>query len=621
MTDLKDDAGAVPANDNRGRRELTFAGPDLQPVERWLAQTAVTAGLSIERGEIHETTDSYLDTGDGRLLRLGFCLRLIEGNGPAVVALEPVASVADPGNGWRESLVPGTALSPEQHDRLFGGRLRYLKGDRSLNRRIAVRSHLQSLTLRRVGGAECEMTVDEMDVSLAESDRHLTGAFPKAAFTLHQPRPERESARGTGVPAHPELVEARTVSPSQRVAKAVRLSLRPQPADGAGAQRLVAELQASCPLRRSTATRFHVAVAALDLGTPGPPELGPDRIERSQTVAEAAYAVLRRHFRRMLAEEAGTRLGDDSEALHDMRVAIRRQRAALRLFRDGLPPRVTRLRARLKRVASALGEVRDLDVHLATLEECKGDLSPEDRAALEVLRERLRHGRDVARRKMLRTLDAPRYARLVESVTELLRTEPSRRFAPGRSPICLQAPELITKRYGRVMKLARKIDANSSAHDYHRLRIRCKALRYALEFHADLYGKPAQRMIRDLVKLQDLLGEHQDANVAASWLRGLIGDRRSRLAAPTAFVAGRRAGRYEQRARRLRRKFPKRLRAITGRSWSRLQETMQLEAVAAAVTLRHPPGREHRGTEGREANAVGRKAPASRRRTRDGRDP
>jgi hypothetical protein len=137
------------------------------------------------------------------------------------------------------------------------------------------------------------------------------------------------------------------------------------------------------------------------------------------------------------------------------------------------------------------------------------------------------------------------------------------------------------------VKLGKKITSKSPASDYHRLRIRCKALRYALEFHTDLYGKVAQKVIRDLVALQDLLGEHQDAEVAAAWLRGLIGERRSRLAGHTAFVAGRLAERYERRARRLRARFHKRRKVMAARNWARLQRAMQREALAGAATSGH----------------------------------
>jgi triphosphatase len=537
---VRADAGEVGGKGEHGT--LVLEGAELRTVDRWLAQTVTSGGLGVEHRGDEESAEVYLDTDDSRLLRLGFCLCIAERGGLVGATLRPIASEAGSALEWYETLAPGGELPLDDEHGMFGGRLRCLKGERPLRRRIEVQSHRKLIEIRSAGGAACDLALEEMTVLLAGSN-------------------ERHGL--------------------------ARVMLRAQDAEDRNASRLVEELAAGCPLQRSGKTRVDALMVAAGLGSSGPPDLGPERVEAVHTVAEAAYAVLRRHFRGMLVQEAGTRLGEEAEPLHDMRVAIRRQRAALRLFRGYLPPRVLRLRNGLKRIACVLGQVRDLDVHLATLQECKEDLEPQERVALEALSERLVRSREVARGKMLRTLDGRRCVRLFERMTILLRSNPSRRFAPGRSPICLLAPELITERYNRVVRLARRIDARSSVSDFHRVRIRCKALRYALEFHCELYGKPAHRMIRSLAALQELLGEHQDVNVAAGWLRGLIEQRRPPLGAPAAFVAGRLAERYERRARRLRRRFPERLKPITGRSWSRLQETMQRQAVAVAVPGLH----------------------------------
>ena len=67
------------------------------------------------------------------------------------------------------------------------------------------------------------------------------------------------------------------------------------------------------------------------------------------------------------AKEPGTRLGEDPEELHDMRVATRRLRAALSLFEAVLPVRAQVFREELGWLARLLGTVRDLDVQLEGL--------------------------------------------------------------------------------------------------------------------------------------------------------------------------------------------------------------------------------------------------------------
>ena len=84
-------------------------------------------------------------------------------------------------------------------------------------------------------------------------------------------------------------------------------------------------------------------------------------------MGELAYAVLRRQLAVVRDKEPGTRLGEDPEELHDMRVATRRMRAALALFAGVLPVRAQVFREELGWLARMLGAVRDLDVQLEGL--------------------------------------------------------------------------------------------------------------------------------------------------------------------------------------------------------------------------------------------------------------
>ena len=240
------------------------------------------------------------------------------------------------------------------------------------------------------------------------------------------------------------------------------------------------------------------------------------------SVGELAMVVLRRQFAKVLAHEPGTRLGEDPEALHDMRVAIRRMRVAFKLFAPYLPARSLVLRDELKWAGSALGEVRDLDVHLAGVLAWGRKLDAEDAEALTGLAAPLRTQRAAARRRMIRALDSRRFERLVERMTATLVRGPLRSGVSQRAAALAVGPELIERCYGRVLKSARRLKRSSPPERFHRLRIRFKALRYALEFHRELYGKAADEAIRALTGLQDVLGEHQDADVATQWLRTLV---------------------------------------------------------------------------------------------------
>ncbi len=309
-------------------------------------------------------------------------------------------------------------------------------------------------------------------------------------------------------------------------------------------------------------------------GTDGPgpagpagPDLGPTRIDASCSIGEVAFAVLRRQFAAFLAKEAGTRLGEDPEELHDMRVAARRLRAALSLFAHVLPVRAGRLRGELGWVAQALGAVRDVDVQLDQLRAWTAEAGGPDREALGSLIAILREQREEARTALLGTLDSPRYDRLTIGFGAMLRHGPLRTSPASRAPALAAAPELLMERYRRVRAAARRVARAGGVEDLHRLRIRCKRLRYALEFFDDVYDHRGRSVIRRLVTLQDLLGGIQDSNVAVARLRELATAGGASLSPATVFAMGQVAQRYAHRAEALRDRYPKRYRRFRGRRW------------------------------------------------------
>ena len=124
-------------------------------------------------------------------------------------------------------------------------------------------------------------------------------------------------------------------------------------------------------------------------------------------LAEAGRGVLRKHWLKLLKTEDGVRRGD-MEAVHDMRVATRRLRSALRDFMPLMDKRPSkRVRKELKRLADALGAVRDQDVALVALEALQNEA--EDEAIKEGIGKLLeeRNGlRETARLNLTETLAA-----------------------------------------------------------------------------------------------------------------------------------------------------------------------------------------------------------------------
>lgn len=255
------------------------------------------------------------------------------------------------------------------------------------------------------------------------------------------------------------------------------------------------------------------------------PEIVVPPIQADEPMSEAGRKAMYVHFLRMLANEAGTRLGQDIEALHDMRVATRRMRAAYGIFADYFDPAVLApFNKGLRRIGRALGTVRDLDVLIEKAEAYQATLGEDQPAALAPLLADWHARREVARREMLAHLDSPTYRDFVSAFQTFLTTP-----GAGAQPIPIGeplphqvrhvAPRLILTRYEIVRAYETIIDG-APLTTYHRLRIDCKRLRYALEFFRDVLGPEAVELIKQVTALQDLLGALQDAHVA----EGLIAD-------------------------------------------------------------------------------------------------
>ena len=196
--------------------------------------------------------------------------------------------------------------------------------------------------------------------------------------------------------------------------------------------------------------------------------------------------------------------------------------------------------------------------------------------------------RDAARADMLAALDSVRWDRLLNGMATMVQQGPLRRSAAARLPATLAVPDLVNARHAAVMKAARRAKRTGIAADFHRVRIRCKRLRYSLEFTGELYGGRTNRYTRRLTGLQNQLGLMQDAEVAAARLAELaLGE--AHLPAPTVFVMGSVAEHHRRDLRRLLRRLPDDLSRVSSREWQDLTAAMDRRRHEALALL--PPFR------------------------------
>ncbi len=328
------------------------------------------------------------------------------------------------------------------------------------------------------------------------------------------------------------------------------------------ASRFVACLLGRVALSPATVSKFEFGLAGIGDGAP---ERAGDRNRPGpETSADSvARGIVGAQLGALLEHEPGARVGLVPEPLHDFRVAARRMRAALALFKRQLPPELSVYRSEAKWVGTATGRLRDLDVQLAGLERDGSRLA----VPAEILH-LFRSRRARARRTMLRALSSPRFGRFVGALGAAL--EGAEPVAAGLRPLAEIAPRLLGRRYASMQRRGRRLVVESPAEDFHDLRIAVKKLRYALEFFGSVYGRELKKYRSRLVSLQDLLGEHQDADVGAAMLREMACREGARLG-----LEGRRflesaAVAREHEAGLLRARFSKRWDRLSGDAWRRV---------------------------------------------------
>jgi CHAD domain-containing protein len=229
---------------------------------------------------------------------------------------------------------------------------------------------------------------------------------------------------------------------------------------------------------------------------------------RPKTPFERFVAMLREQLDAILANDPGVRLGGDDENVHKFRVATRRSRALLRAARPLYAGDVTPLNDELKWLAGVLGDVRDLDVLLAHLSAQADALEPADASAGHRLLRTMRRRRSRARRTLLRTLDGPRYAALLDRFEETLTA-----LQPSGDDTPLET--LARQERKKLRRDAKRVADDAPDDELHALRKRGKKVRYAYELaHED-------QVVARTKTFQDVLGDHQDSVVAEEQLRAL----------------------------------------------------------------------------------------------------
>ncbi len=223
----------------------------------------------------------------------------------------------------------------------------------------------------------------------------------------------------------------------------------------------------------------------------------------------------------------------EAEAIHQVRVAARRLRARIDLFRPAIHgARARSLHNDLQWLGRSAGAVREFDVIGELLRERASVIDPPLSAPAQPLVDALARSRALAHRNFLQDVASPRYRRMHQRLTA-----PLLRAAAANTWVAEAAPAMLEPIVRKARKAIRRVRADSAPVLIHRLRIRFKRVRYALEILVGIGGRRTRRALDYLEEMQELLGRHQDMVAACEFLRGFANESGAIGFPPAALIA------------------------------------------------------------------------------------
>jgi CHAD domain-containing protein len=298
-------------------------------------------------------------------------------------------------------------------------------------------------------------------------------------------------------------------------------------------------------------------------------------VQPHDATGSAARSAIAFHIRSLIAQVPAAQKGE-AEPVHQVRVAARRLRSAVRLFAayiSAIKPKETD--ARLKWLGAQAGAVRDLDVLEKLMQNRAKKLDPQIAKDLDPLFEEIRVRRAKAAQNLAAALASRRYKALVARLSA-----PIAITTQGDAAFGSVAAELFAPMLKSVMRAGEKMHEKPTAEDLHRLRKRAKGSRYALETMLAIDEKQLGGVLKSLEDLQDLVGGYHDAVVAVAWIKEFVTS--LSLPANVAFACGALAQAIQRSEQKLKRRGLK--------QWNRFVKTDPDRTVKKALEKVQPKG-------------------------------
>ncbi len=227
---------------------------------------------------------------------------------------------------------------------------------------------------------------------------------------------------------------------------------------------------------------------------------------------------------------------DEPDSVHQMRVAARKLRSALKAFKPLFDEQwAEELRTELGWAAGELGAARDTEVIAERLARHAGDLNTADAERVQAALAPYLEARELeAREHAMSFLDLERHDQLLNTLVKAAENPKLTSLAelPAREVL----PELVTSSFRKLERQVHELRMDGPAEAWHKARITAKRVRYSADALKVVFGGPAQRLDLAMSEITDILGDHQDACIAQDLLKELAGT--EGIDGPTGFSLG-----------------------------------------------------------------------------------
>lgn len=248
-------------------------------------------------------------------------------------------------------------------------------------------------------------------------------------------------------------------------------------------------------------------------------------LTKQHSAAQAASQIIRSYLQVVRANEPGIIHDRDTEHLHDYRVALRKIRSVLSLFKGVYVPQQTRqLKAAFSELMADTSQLRDLDVYRLERSKFERWLPDAKQPGLEQLFTLIGSQRKKQHLALSVKLQSEQYTQQLIQLEQTFTDQKPLKPGPKADQTAIDyAKSQLWRRYQSVGKTAAKIDDSTTDETIHQLRRHCKKLRYLIEFFTPLLPQAEiKQLTKAMKKLQETLGHFNDYSVQLAFLEAIL---------------------------------------------------------------------------------------------------